>query len=262
MTKEEKNGLYFIGTGAGSYQDLTVKGLVLLKAADIIYYDSYTNFSAFKADELAEKTKIGFNKIKLATRSDLEDNAHLIVDQARNRKVALLVPGDPFLATTHNSLRLEAIRAGIPVKVANNANIFSLVTSLAGLHFYKFGRTITLPFPENRSIYPYETIRTNLSAGNHTLILLDIDVSENRFLDISDALKMLSEDERNQNKGVVTAKSLFVGLAKLGHSGQILNCGTAEQLIDMNWKNIGPPQSIIACADLHFSEKEALEAFC
>ncbi|MHA2298210.1 MAG: diphthine synthase [Candidatus Hodarchaeales archaeon] len=262
MTEERKSGLYFIGTGVGSYKDLTLKGLELIRAADEIYCDNYTNFSTPLPDELEKKAGIDPDRIKLINRSDLEENSDIIIHKASISKIALLVPGDPFLATTHVNLRIEAVKTGVPVQIANNASIFSLAASLSGLHSYKFGRTVTFPFPENRSLYPYDTIAKNLAAGNHTLVLLDIEVPRNRFLDISAALKMLLEDENTQKKEVIRPKSLFIALAKLGNTKQVVKPGKVEELVELQWETIGPPQSIIACADLHFTEKEALEIIC
>ena len=104
-----------------------------------------------------------------------------------------LVPGDPFIATTHVTLRIDAEKQGIKTRIIHGISIMSAIISLSGLHNYKFGKTVTVPFPENFSETPYNVIAQNKKLGLHTLCLLDLKANENQFLSINQALKMLLE---------------------------------------------------------------------
>jgi len=81
-------------------------------------------------------------------RSDLEGGEEAILRRAERGTVAILVPGDPFVATTHVAVRLEAIKRGIRTKVIHAPSIVSAVCGATGLQSYKFGRSVTVVYPE------------------------------------------------------------------------------------------------------------------
>ena len=100
-----------------------------------------------------------------------------------------LVPGDPFIATTHVTLRIDAEKQGIKTRVVHGISIMSAIVSLSGLHNYKFGKTVTVPFADNFSETPYNVIAQNKKLGLHTLCLLDLRAAENRYLTINEGIK-------------------------------------------------------------------------
>jgi hypothetical protein len=77
-------------------------------------------------------------------KKDLEEEQETFLEKARKNDIALFVPGDPLIATTHIDLVFEAKRRKIPVKIIHNASIFSAIGE-AGLQIYKFGKTATVP---------------------------------------------------------------------------------------------------------------------
>ena len=114
---------------------------------------------------------------------------------ARHARVALLVVGDPFAATTHVALRLAAERAGHTWHYVPNASILTAAAGYLGLMHYRFGRTVSVPLPEPgfapRSMI--DQISGNLDRGLHTLVLLDLRPGEGRYLTAPEALRTLSE---------------------------------------------------------------------
>ncbi len=84
---------------------------------------------------------------------------------AKVGKAVFLVPGDPFIATTHVTLRIDAEKQGIKTRIVHGTSIMSAIVSLSGLHNYKFGKTVTVPFPENFSETPYNVIAQNKKVG-------------------------------------------------------------------------------------------------
>ena len=135
-------------------------------------------------------------KVQLLTRRELEEeNGKVILQAAKVGKTVFLVPGDPFIATTHVTLRIDAEKQGTHTRIVHGASIMSAIVSLSGLQNYKFGKTVTVSFPENCSPTPYNVIAQNKQAGLHTLCLLDLKAAENQFLSINQALKMLLEVE-------------------------------------------------------------------
>src|SRR5207248_2072844 len=115
-------------------------------------------------------------KITVLTRTQLEDeNAEEILRSAENGRVALLVPGDPMIATTHVSLRLALAKRNIPSRIVHGTSVVSAICGATGLQSFKFGKSVTLPGAgETVPTSVLETLRENLARRLHTLLLLDI----------------------------------------------------------------------------------------
>ena len=252
------NELVFVGLGLNDEKGITVKGLEETKTADQAFMELYTslmpNFSLERFEALCAK------KIQVVTRRELEEeNGKVILEAAKRGKAVFLVPGDPFIATTHVTLRIDAQKQGIKTRIVHGASIMSAIVSLSGLHNYKFGKTVTVPFPENFSETPYNVIAQNKSLGLHTLCLLDLKANENKFLSINEAIKMLSEVEQKRGKGVVTADTVALGVARAGSSNPTLKADFVKDLANYDFGQ--PPFSLIFPGDLHFMEVESLIAF-
>ncbi|MFX0015201.1 MAG: diphthine synthase [Promethearchaeota archaeon] len=256
MPKAETE-LFFIGIGLLGLQSCTMETFEILRRMDKVYIEKYTNFISEDIPPLLKKV---MPDISIVTRRDLEETDHLFLEEIKGRSVALLIPGDPFVATTHNSLRLAALQKGFTCKIVHNASILTAAISVSGLSAYRFGRTVTCPFPNNPSEFPYEVIKLNKRIEAHTLVLLDIETITEDFLTISEAILYLLELEEKKQEGIFTKDSLVVGLAKIGSDDQFISAGKTEKIRAIMWKDIGPPQSLIICSDiLHFTEKEALK---
>ncbi|HLC00058.1 MAG TPA: diphthine synthase, partial [Candidatus Bathyarchaeia archaeon] len=204
--------------------------------------------------------KLSGKKVNSVSRRNLEEeNGKAILNAALKGKTVFLVPGDPFVATTHITLRLEAEKRGVKTRVVHGASIISAIIGFSGLHNYKFGKTVTVPFPENASETPYNVIAQNKKLGLHTLCLLDLKVDEGRFLSVKEGLIGLLEIEQKRNEKIVTPSTVTVGVARVGSANPTLKADEAEKLLNYDFG--GPPQSLIFLGELHFMEAEALIAF-
>lgn len=245
--------LTFIGLGLYDERGISLHGLDHAKAADMVLLENYTNvMPGLNLESL--KRLIG-REIRLVGRREVEDG-RWILEAASRGEVALLVAGDPFVATTHVDLRLRAVRRGIRVEVVNAPSIISVAPGAVGLQNYKFGRSATITFPEPLSLVPYETLRINRGLGLHTLFFLDLRVEEGRFMDASEAIRLLLEMESQQRGGVVPDDTLMVVLARAGSPSQLVQAGRAVVLKDLDFGP--PPHSLIVPGRLHFMEAEAL----
>ena len=199
-------------------------------------------------------------KVQLVTRRMLEEeNGKLILTAAKAGKAVFLVPGDPFIATTHVTLRVDAEKQGIKTRIVHGASIISAIVSLSGLHNYKFGKTVTVPFPENFSETPYNVIAQNKQFGLHTLCLLDLKAAEKQFLSINQAVNMLLAIEDKNKRGILTSDTPAVGIARAGSDTPTLK---ADFLKDLEKFDFGePPYSLIIPGELHFMEVDSLIAF-
>ena len=252
------NELVFIGLGLNDEKGITVKGLEETKSADQVFMEQYTNLMADFS--LARFEALCGKKVQVVSRRTLEEeNGKVILEAAKVGKTVFLVPGDPFIATTHITLRIDAEKQGIKTRIVHGTSIMSTIVSLSGLHNYKFGKTVTVPFPENFSETPYNVIAQNKKAGLHTLCLLDLNANENLFLSINQAIKMLREVEEKKKLDAVTPDTVAVGIARAGGSNPTLKADFIKDLANYDFGQ--PPYSLIFPGELHFMEVDSLIAF-
>ena len=243
--------LHLIGLGLHDENDITLRGLETVKRCSVIYLEGYTSLLHCTKETLE---KLYGKKIVLADRELVENRMQEILDSAKRHDTALLVIGDPFSATTHVTLLMEAKRQGIAVNVVHNASILTAV-GITGLQLYKFGKTTSIPFatPEAPAETPYQAIRENRKSGLHTLVLLDLDSAEQRFMSVSEAIGALLMVEQQNKQDVLTLQTLLVGIARLGSEEPLIRAGTAEQLLAIDFGK--PPHSLVVPAKkLHFME--------
>ena len=246
----------FIGLGLHDEMGISLGGLEEVKTADAAFIELYTSFMPKFSIKRFEK--IVRKRLNVISRKELEEeNGQVILKAAEKGKVVLLVPGDPLIATTHIALRINAEKLGIKTRIVHGASIISAVIGLSGLHNYKFGKSVTIPFPfETLSETPYEVIAQNKKLGLHTLCLLDIKANEKRYLSVRESLDLLLKIEEKKKKGIVTMNTLVVGIARAGSNNPVVKADSVKKLLDYDFGE--PPYTIIFPGKLHFMEAEAL----
>lgn len=244
--------LVFIGLGLHG-EGISLQGLREAQAADAVYAELYTSLVP-ELDLKQLERRIG-RPIKMVDRKVIEEFPQEILEAAGKGRVALLVPGDPMVATTHVDLRLRAAKAGIETKVVHAASIASAAAGLAGLQSYKFGRSATVPFPDNPSRAPYDALIENLGRGLHTLLLLDLR-AEGRAMTAGEAIEIMLKLEEELKGQVFTAERLAVVVARAGSEGAVVR---ADRVGNLRGMDFGPPPHVlIVPGKLHFIEAEAL----
>lgn len=248
--------LIFVGIGLHDSFGISLRGLTEIRSAVTVFAELYTNLmpslSFTKLEELSGKNII------LLSRSDLEENnGETVFDATNNGKTILLIPGDPLIATTHVSLRIEAVKRGIKTRIVHGASILSAAIGLSGLHNYKFGKSVTIPLTTELHVEtPYNVIALNQQIGLHTFCLLDIDVIENRFLNINKGLEYLLKIEAKKQQNVINLETLFVGISRAGSRNPVIVSGLIRDFLNYDFG--GPPQCLIFPGPLHFMEADAL----
>lgn len=248
----------FVGLGLFNEKSITLQGLEEAKTADEVFIELYTslmpNFSIGNLEEILGK------QVRVVSRKELEeDNGEVVLEAATESKAVLLVPGDPLIATTHVALRIEAEKLGVKTRVVHGASIISGVIGLSGLHNYKFGKSVTIPFTEEFggiSETPYDVVAQNKRLGLHTLCLLDVEAEEKRGMTIREGLEMLLKVEEKRKQRVVTPETLTVGVARAGSGNPRVKADFLKELLNYDFG--GPPHSIVFPGRLHFMEAEAL----
>ena len=240
--------LYLIGIGLNDEKDISVKGLELVKNADIVYLERYTstlNVPVSKLEEFYGK------KIIVADREMVENKVRTILDESKEENVAFLVIGDVFAATTHLGILLEAKKEGINVETVHNASIFNALSD-TGLFLYQFGKITSIPFGNSDVKTPVNVFNDNYEKGYHTLFLLDLDPKNDKFMKVSEATKYLIDNG-------VNFELLTVGCSRMGGKDSEVKVGKLKEFLDIEFNKF--PQCLIIPGKLHFIEEEALEGF-
>lgn len=246
-----------MGLGLYDERDVSLRGLEEIREADAVFAEFYTSLmpglSIKKLEELVGK------RVSVVSRQNLEEEGgQIILREARRGKAALLVPGDPLIATTHLDLRIRAEKQGIKTRIVHGASIVSAVIGLSGLQNYKYGRSVTIPFPEEgfTSETPYRVIMENKKMGLHTLCFLDIKAKEEKYMTARDGLESLLATEKQKRKEVITPDTLVIGIARAGSKEPTVKAGYVEEVMKQNFG--APPHTLVFPGKLHFMEAEAL----
>ncbi len=248
--------LNIIGIGLNDEKDITLKGLELVKESELVFLENYTSVLQCGISKLEE---LYGKKIILADRDLVEKKAEQeILEKAKEKNVSLLVVGDALSATTHIDTIKRAKDMKIEVNVVHNASVLTAVSE-TGLQLYKFGKTTSIPFPEDnfKPETAYDVIKDNLSLGLHTLILLDLRPQEKRFMTVNQAIDILLEIEEKRKEKVISEDMIAIGCARLGNKDSILKKGTMKELKEFDFgKEV---HCLIIPGKMHFAEEEFLD---
>jgi len=249
--------LWFVGLGLDDERGLSRRALELLRGSEV-FAEEYTAVAApgsmerLSAELRRPVTRLG--------RVEVEGEHALLAALDRSASVALVVVGDPFAATTHVALRLAAERAGHSWGYLPNASILVAAAGFLGLSQYRFGRTVSLPFPapgfEPRS--PLEQIAGNRERDLHTLLLLDLAPEAGRFLSAGEAITILRD--RDPDQRLLRDDDRLAVAARVGTSSAAGFFGAFRDLVRVDF---GPPLHalVVPAPHLHFEEEAALARF-
>ena len=249
--------LAFVGLGLADERGLSERHLEALRRADRVFAEEYT---AVAPPGTLDRLSMAIGRpVERLDRPLLESERPILEALAAHARVALLVVGDPFAATTHVALRLAAEAHGHTWRYLPNASILTAAAGYLGLMHYRFGRTVSVPFPAPgfapRS--PVDQLGANRAAGLHSLVLLDLRPEEGRFLRADEALRILRE--RDATGSVLSGDTPAAVVARVGRDDVAGWYGSVEQLLAVDFGP--PPHALVIPADLHFEEAAALERF-
>ena len=212
-----------------------------------VYLETYTN------KWLGDRERLeGIIGKKIVHLKGFQVESDMLIDIAKETDVALLIPGDPLVATTHIQLMIDAKAKGVTFDVIHSSSIYTAVAE-TGLQLYKFGRATTLAFIEKsfKPSSPYEMIMENRKAGLHTLVLLDVK-EDNRYMTVADGIYVLNHFGLEDIKIVVCCQ--------LGSESQKIRYGNMKELSE-DASLAETPAAIIIPGRLHFKEEEALRMY-
>jgi diphthine synthase len=250
--------LAFVGLGLGDERGLSARAWEVLRASEEVFAEEYTAVAPVGTLE-----RIGaelHRRVQRLDRSGVESETPILDALARSPRVALLVVGDPFAATTHVALRLAAERAGHDWSYVPNASILTAAAGWLGFIHYRFGRTVSLPFPSPgfapRS--PLEQVTGNRERGLHTLVLLDLAPESGRYLLANEALGILRE--RDPDGAQLPPSTPVAVAARVGRPDAAGWFGPMDELAQLDF---GPPLHalVVPAPELHFEERAAIERY-
>ncbi len=227
----------FVGLGLWDARDMSLRARELVREADEVVAEFYT--ARLMGTDMEELASVVGRSFTVLDREGVESGADALLDRVAGRTLVFMTAGDALTATTHQDLRRRALERGFRVEVVHGASIKTAVPGLLGLSDYKFGRTTTLVlprpgfFPES----PLDVIVANREAGLHTLVLLDIDAENDRFMTASRGAEVLLEllRRRKERGEGVDEKALSPGtracvVARAGSRDPLLVAGPLEML--------------------------------
>ncbi len=248
--------LYLVGVGL-SNGDISLKAQEACRRSEL-FFERYT--CAMEASRIEPLERLFGRKILPLGRHDLEEDAKVILEHAKKGDVAVLIGGDPLIATTHKALLSRAKKFGVSVGIVHAVSVFSVAIGESGLDFYRFGKVCTLAgWKEHyRPVSFYETIRLNIQNNEHALVLLDYDAGLESSLPLSDVVKELRAAEEVYKSGIITDSTPVMVLNRLSQEGELkafVKFGELEAL-----KINKGPTAIIIPAKLTGIEEETLKS--
>jgi len=241
--------IYLIGLGVKK-EHITNYIEKLLENSDFIILEQYTSY--FEDLSFLEKYK---EKLIKADRKFFEEDLLNFIEENKDKNIAILIFGDVFVATTHQSLVNELKKRKITFKIINNVSIINLISNL-GLSIYKFGKITSIPFlirdKRIKIESPIKVIKDNQKIKAHSLILLDLDPIKKDYLKAEEALEYLLKNKIKEK--IILCSRIAWNDEKIFYIEE-LNNETIEKVKNLNLK---PPLCLIIISDLNEIEKESV----
>jgi diphthine synthase len=243
--------LAFVGLGLYDERSVTVEGREAIAGADRVFAEFYT--SRLAGATVADLEAFHGVGIEVRDRDGVEGDPGPVLEAAADGTAAFLTAGDPMVSTTHVDLRLRAHDRGIDTRVVHGTSASTAAAGLTGLQNYRFGKATTLPFPDTPGIdgvpdSVLETVGDNRDRGLHTLVYLDIEAADDRYMTGDVAAGVLAAP-LDDPLGVVVARA--------GSPDPRVVAGPLSTLADGDY---GDPLHLLAVpGELHHLEREAIE---
>ena len=244
--------LTFVGLGLYDEESITVEGRDALAEADRAVAEFYT--SHLVGATVADLEDAHGIDIEVRDRAGVEQHPEDLLAAAEDDHVAFLTAGDPMISTTHVDLRLRAIDRGIDTRVIHGVTAQTAASGLTGLQNYRFGKSVTLPFPDAHGggsvpASVVESVEANRERGLHTLVYLDIKADRGEYMSASTAAGLLAAGWTD---------TLGVAVARAGSPDPVVAADSLSALAD---RAFGAPLHLLVIpGDLHHVESDALAA--
>ncbi len=252
--------LTFIGIGIYGNSGLSQRAIAILAKCDLIYVERFTSLiSNDDIQELRSLFSSSSNKQMVTVKRWFVEDGREILEEAKDRNVALLSYGDPMIATTFMELRLRAMDRNVKVEVVYGASGVTSLISECGLQIYKIGRIVTMMEESHSAISVYNSLSANLQLNCHTLILTEYRYDEDHpafFLDPKQVILRLLEVEKDIRCNIITVDSFLIVASRVGTNEQKILSGKVSSLLRIEYGQ--GPHSLLFPAKLHFIEEDGI----
>ncbi|WP_456472499.1 uroporphyrinogen-III C-methyltransferase [Methanocaldococcus sp.] len=198
--------VYIVGAGPGDKELITVKGLKLIKEADVIVYDDLIDKDILKeAKDGAELIYVGKRKGKHSFKQE-EINKILVEKAKEGKKVVRLKGGDPFIFGRGGEEILELIKNNIPYEVVPGVTSAIAVPASVGIPLTHRGiaKSVTITTGHERegenkvdySKFVADTLVILMGITNLEKIVKDLVKSRGKEKPIAIILKGFSKDQK------------------------------------------------------------------
>lgn len=247
--------LFLVGLGL-SEKDITLGAIDACKACEL-YVDRFT--SKINDNTITRITELTGKGVKEISRQEMEEGSANIIKAAAARDIAILVGGDPLVATTHKILYIAAKKQDVGVKIIHSNSIITTSMGESGLDFYRFGSICTIPRWSSHysPVSFYEKIHANIKCNCHTIALLDYDQKNESTMEVKEAMDILEKAEMHYKKGIITNNTKIILLHNMSSEGARVIKTTIR---DKESADIGGMNVFIIPAELTAIEVEAVEA--
>jgi diphthine synthase len=258
--------LTFVGLGLYDERSVTVAGRAVLRSCDRAFAEFYTSdLVGTTVEDLAAHHGVD---VEVRDRAGVERDPEPVLSAAGREDVCFLAAGDAMVSTTHVDLRLRAEARGIETRVVHGVSAASAVPALCGLQNYRFGKAVTVPFPDAHgagAVPPsvVESVEANLDRGLHTLCYLDITADDEQR---ERRTTRRDDDERRGTymTGDVAADLLVEGwedrlgvvVARAGSPDPVVAADRLSALADRSFGD--PLHALVLPGALHHVERAAL----
>jgi diphthine synthase len=241
--------LFIIGLGVDPKNTAPVFINYASSICEKSYFDNYTTFVKNSELEWIEK-KLNAVPVSRETLEDIDR----FVEEARNKNVCLYVYGDPYVATTHQALKVYATENNINVKTIYSSSFINVIFGETGLHIYKIGFVGSLIKGDiNSRNYIYKQIGTSLELKKHSIIIPTGYEGNVRSL-----LHELKQAENNFKEEVFTDDRFVVLVSRAGTEEEKILGGKLFELLQSEIE-LEEPFTLIVPGALHFTEEEVLK---
>ena len=250
--------LFLVGIGLTG-NDLSLRAIEVCKRCELMV-DRYTCLVDDRHLDLI-KSLSGKSAVKVLARKDMEEGAKDIVSKAVTEDVAVLIGGDPLMATTHKILFIEAKKRNVEVEVVHSNSVLTAAIGESGLDFYRFGAIATIPkwSAHYTPVSFYEVLQKNVQNNLHSILLLDYSQELASSLSIKEAINILEKAEESYKSGIIKDDTKIIVLNRLASEGQekVFTSITKAKGLEL-----GGPSVIIVPAAMTGIEKETVAAMC
>ena len=241
--------LYIIGLGVDPKNTAPVFIKNTTNICEKSYIDTYTTFITNDYLDWIKKEL----KAVPASRDLLEDVKNF-VEEAKDKNICLYVYGDPYVATTHQSLRTYAAERKIKVKMVYSSSFINVIFGETGLHIYKIGFVGSLIKGDiNSRNYIYKQVGAALEAKKHSII-----IPTGYEGDMGSLLLELKQAELNFKEDTFPDNRFLIFISRAGMDEEKVLGGTLEDLFKTK-TTLDEPFTLIVPGLLHFSEEEVLK---